>query len=256
MLELPLAGAGAPVPARLHEPQGPARRSSSLSPWSRRRPRRRSSPATAPASPAATGRCGRSSCSRRGLPAGRPIGPREIASRLEVRRVPERFVPAGALAVPDDALGLVPLGPAPGRLLPARLAAAPAAPTAAAGLWRAAAGRSRSRSAAPTRCWRCGRASGSKVDVVVTTEPSGAGPGRTYVAAAGVPLLALGPGRRRPGPGRRLGGDAGADPGAGAAADRGRELRPEADPAPAAVSGGGRPTSGRSRSSPRPCARG
>ena len=30
--------------------------------------------------------------------------------------------------------------------------------------------------------------------MVVTTEPSGAGAGRTYVAAAAVPLLALGPG--------------------------------------------------------------
>ena len=30
--------------------------------------------------------------------------------------------------------------------------------------------------------------------MVVTTEPSGSGSGRTYVAAAAVPLLALGPG--------------------------------------------------------------
>jgi hypothetical protein len=42
---------------------------------------------------------------------------------------------------------------------------------------------------------------GTKVDVVVTTEPSGSGLGRTYVAAAGVPLLALGPGADGPGPG-------------------------------------------------------
>ncbi len=42
---------------------------------------------------------------------------------------------------------------------------------------------------------------GAKVDVVVTTEPAGSGPGRTYVAAAGVPLLALGPGADGPGPG-------------------------------------------------------
>ena len=35
---------------------------------------------------------------------------------------------------------------------------------------------------------------GERVDVVVTTEPSGSGSGRTYVAAAAVPLLALGPG--------------------------------------------------------------
>jgi hypothetical protein len=32
-----------------------------------------------------------------------------------------------------------------------------------------------------------------KVDVVVTTEPSGPGPGRTFVAARDVPLLALKP---------------------------------------------------------------
>ena len=44
-------------------------------------------------------------------------------------------------------------------------------------------------------------AAGTKVDVVVTTEPSGSGPGRTYVAAAAVPLLALGPGADGPGPG-------------------------------------------------------
>ena len=42
---------------------------------------------------------------------------------------------------------------------------------------------------------------GAPVDVVVTTEPSGAGAGRTYLAAAGVPLLALGPGPDGPGPG-------------------------------------------------------
>jgi hypothetical protein len=39
------------------------------------------------------------------------------------------------------------------------------------------------------------------VDVVVTTEPTGTGPGRTYVAATAVPLLALGPGADGPGPG-------------------------------------------------------
>ena len=42
---------------------------------------------------------------------------------------------------------------------------------------------------------------GARVDIVVTTEPSGPGPGRTYVAAARVPLLALGPGADGPGPG-------------------------------------------------------
>ena len=36
-----------------------------------------------------------------------------------------------------------------------------------------------------------GSPQGSAVDVVVTTEPRGPGPGHTYVAAAGVRLLAL-----------------------------------------------------------------
>ena len=44
-----------------------------------------------------------------GLPAGKPIGPAEVA-RLQVRRVPARFVPPGALATPAEALGLVPTG--------------------------------------------------------------------------------------------------------------------------------------------------
>ncbi|HEU4598905.1 MAG TPA: hypothetical protein VFS26_04100, partial [Solirubrobacterales bacterium] len=34
---------------------------------------------------------------------------------------------------------------------------------------------------------------GSRVDVVVTTEPSAAGSGRTYLAATEVPLLGIGP---------------------------------------------------------------
>jgi hypothetical protein len=37
--------------------------------------------------------------------------------------------------------------------------------------------------------------------VVVTEEPTGSGPGRTYVAASAVPLVALGPGPDGPGPG-------------------------------------------------------
>ena len=44
-------------------------------------------------------------------------------------------------------------------------------------------------------------ASGVEVDVVVTEEPSGSGRGRTYVAASGVPLIALGSGVDGPGPG-------------------------------------------------------
>jgi Flp pilus assembly protein CpaB len=134
------------------------------------------------------------------LPAGVPIGPREIAASLEVRRVPQRFVPAGALAVPDDALGLVPKGPAPAGsyLLAAQLRPPrrPRQPGLAGGRRPVEISVS-----GADALLALGRASGSKVDVVVTTEPGGAGPGRTYVAAAGVPLLALGPGEDGPGPG-------------------------------------------------------
>jgi len=137
-----------------------------------------------------------------GLRPGRPIGPREVAA-LEVRRVPVRFVPPGALAVPGDALGLAPRGPVPpgSYLLAAQLRlpgrGGPPVPgligdrrpveiTVSGAAALLATGR-------PT--------AGASVDVVVTSEPEGAGPGRTYVAAAGVPLLGLGPGPDGPGPG-------------------------------------------------------
>ncbi len=60
-----------------------------------------------------------------GLPAGRRIGQRQVESSLAVRRVPERFVPAGALGSPLEALGLLPRAalPAGSYLLAAELAA-------------------------------------------------------------------------------------------------------------------------------------
>lgn len=135
-----------------------------------------------------------------GLPAGRTIGPDAVASRLGVRRVPSRFVPAGALSVPGDALGLVPRGPAPAgsyllaaQLRPPRRERRP-------GL----AGDRRPVEIAVSGAdalLALGRTAGARVDVVVTSEPTGPGPGRTYVAAAGVPLLAIGPGPEGPGPG-------------------------------------------------------
>ncbi len=128
-----------------------------------------------------------------GLPAGRRIGAREVGTALAVRRVPERFVPPGALASPAEALGLAPRAalPAGSYLLAAQLAA----PRQRRGRRRGLGGGRRpveiavsgagallSAGPAPT---------GEKVDLVVTGEPSGPGPGRTYVAASGVPLLAL-----------------------------------------------------------------
>jgi Flp pilus assembly protein CpaB len=138
-----------------------------------------------------------------GLAAGQKIGPRELGAALAVRRVPARFVPPGALAAPAEALGL----------------AAQAALPAGSYLLAAQLGPPRGRKARRRRL-RGGRgpveiavsgagallaagspAAGSKVDVVVTGEPSGAGPGRTYVAAAGVPLLDLRAEAEGPGPG-------------------------------------------------------
>ncbi|HEY2335507.1 MAG TPA: SAF domain-containing protein [Solirubrobacterales bacterium] len=138
-----------------------------------------------------------------GLKAGKPLLPAELSEALEQRRVPARFVPPGALAAPEDALGLVPVaGISAGSYLLAAQLRPPRRP------------RSKGLSLGPRRrpveisvsgaeaLLAAGAAPrGTEVDVVVTTEPSGPGPGRTYVAAAGVPLLALGPGADGPGPG-------------------------------------------------------
>lgn len=137
------------------------------------------------------------------LPAGKPIGPELVASGLEVRRVPRRFVPAGALAVPDEALGLTPEAtiPAGSYLLGAQLQVKTPVrrkPVPAGSARRAV---EISVSGADALLALGPSSGGQKVDIVVTAEPSGSGPGRTYVAAAGVPLLALGPGADGPGPG-------------------------------------------------------
>lgn len=136
-------------------------------------------------------------------PAG-PLGPKEVATALEVRRVPGRFVPPDALGAPRDALGLAPVSAiSPGSYLLASQLRLPKRGDPAA--VPALTGRRRpveiSVSGAEALLATGASPRGAKVDVVVTSEPSGTGPGRTYVAAAGVPLLALGPGADGPGPG-------------------------------------------------------
>ena len=112
-----------------------------------------------------------------------------------MRRVPERFVPPGALAAPAEAAGLVAACQALGGLVSAGLPA----PRPGGGL---SAGPSLGRGRGPVEIAVSGsdalllggaRPAGAKMDVIVTTEPSGAGSGRTYVAARRVPLLALKP---------------------------------------------------------------
>jgi Flp pilus assembly protein CpaB len=126
------------------------------------------------------------------LAVGRKIDPR-LARQLEVRRVPARFVPPGALSTPPQALGLVPRAPVPaGSYLLASELRSPGAGSKPGPLL----GRGRR----PVQIVVSGAGAllaagppppGTRVDVVVTVEPKGAGSGRTYVAAPGVPLLAL-----------------------------------------------------------------
>jgi Flp pilus assembly protein CpaB len=129
------------------------------------------------------------------LRAGEEIDPRVATEKLEVRRIPVRFVPPGALAAPAQALGMIPDTsiPAGSYLLAAQLRS----PGDASG------GPVLGRGRRPVEILVNGAGAlsalgvqpvGSEVDVVVTAEPEDSGSGRTYVAAAAVPLLGLGPG--------------------------------------------------------------
>lgn len=127
------------------------------------------------------------------LRAGARIGPREVDAALAVRRVPERFVPAGALTSPLQALGLTPkLRLVAGSYL---LAFQLGSGRDERGAGDQLSGRRRpvEISVSGSGALLAAEAAGpvAEVDVVVTTEPTGPGPGRTYVAAASVPLLAV-----------------------------------------------------------------
>lgn len=137
------------------------------------------------------------------LSKGDGLEPADISGGLESRRVPTRFVPAGTLRDPREALGLEPIVELdPGSYLVASQLRPPQAESETKGAlgWRrhpveiAVSGAEALLATGAT-------VAGAKVDVVVTTEPSGSGSGRTYVAAAAVPLLALGPGADGPGEG-------------------------------------------------------
>ncbi len=130
-----------------------------------------------------------------GLPAGARLAGAAASKALTVRRVPERFVPPGSLASPDEARGLTAAAPLPAG---AYLQAALLRPPGAAGRAGPRLGHGRG----PVEIAVSGsdallvggrEPTGAKMDVIVTTEPAAAGSGRTYVAARGVPLLALQP---------------------------------------------------------------
>jgi pilus assembly protein CpaB len=135
------------------------------------------------------------------LRAGRPLDP--AGDDLVVRRVPARFVPPGALSDPLEAAGLVPAAPVPAGsyLLPAQLRPPQAEGDAGPDLGGGRRPVELAVSGAAALLLGGGSPVGTKVDVVVTAEPSSAGSGRTYVAAAAVPLLALGPAADGEGPG-------------------------------------------------------
>ena len=135
------------------------------------------------------------------LPAGRAIDPATAASALEARRVPGRFIPPGALELPEDALGLAPRGPLPAGsyLVAAQLRPPGRKQPAVPGLIGGRRPVEVNVSGAAALLAAGPHPLGARVDVVVTTEPSGPGPGRTYVAAPRVPLLDLGPGDDGPG---------------------------------------------------------
>jgi pilus assembly protein CpaB len=123
------------------------------------------------------------------LAAGQALGSR-VAEHLEVRRVPERFVPPGALASPAEALGRAPLAAIPrgAYLLAGQLADPGESDEGAPRLGR---GRSPVEIAIAGGGAIAATGPGAKVDVVVTTEPEDGAAGRTYVAAASVLLLDL-----------------------------------------------------------------
>jgi pilus assembly protein CpaB len=131
------------------------------------------------------------------IPANHRLRPAAAAKLLEVRRIPERFAPADALAAPEQAVGLMLTAPIPagGYLLAGQLRSARKRAGRHDRDSRLAAGRKPvqiSVSGAEALAAAGGDPTGSRVDVIVTTEPGpGGGEGRTYVAAADLRLLGL-----------------------------------------------------------------
>jgi hypothetical protein len=104
-------------------------------------------------------------------------------------------VPPGALEDPAAAIGLAPVAsiPAGSYLLVSQLRPPRAEGATAFGLERGRHPVEIAVGGAEALLLAGARPEGQRVDVVVTTEPTAAGTGRTYVAAAAVPLLALVP---------------------------------------------------------------
>jgi Flp pilus assembly protein CpaB len=128
--------------------------------------------------------------------AHQPLRPASAGRLLEVRRIPERFAPPGTLAAPEQAIGRALAAPLPAGAYvlaaqlrePGGIGRDPQGPHLGAGRKPVEISVSGAEALAATG----GDPAGSRVDVVVTTEPGpGGGSGRTYLAAQGVKLLSL-----------------------------------------------------------------
>jgi hypothetical protein len=132
------------------------------------------------------------------VPAGKVLRAKAVSKLLEVRRVPASFVPPGALTTPEEAVGLAPAATVSAGGLPARRpACAPRAPGRP-----AATTRPRAPPGGDRRDGGCRPGSGGAGRRRPRRRRSHRGaedrhPGRTYVAASGVPLLALTPAAAR-----------------------------------------------------------
>lgn len=131
------------------------------------------------------------------IPAHRAIAAKDAGKLLETRRVPARFAPSGALSAPEQAAGRAPAAsiPAGSYVLASQLREPGRQATQSQDRARIAPGH-RPVEITVTGAEALAAAgqdpAGTRVDVIVTTEPGPAGgSGRTYVAAEGVKLLAL-----------------------------------------------------------------
>jgi Flp pilus assembly protein CpaB len=127
----------------------------------------------------------------RELPAGQPIDPGLV------RRVPARFAPPGAVRHPQDAIGRAPgvTVPVGSYLIDAQLAVPAPEPAPSAGAGRGT--RPIQVAVAGAQALLVGGASpeGSMVDVIVARQSGLGDEAQTTVAAEGVRLLALNPGK-------------------------------------------------------------
>jgi Flp pilus assembly protein CpaB len=127
------------------------------------------------------------------LHAHRELRPQDVARLLDVRRIPARFVPPGALSVPAEAIARAPLATLPaGSYVTASSLAVPRAERPARAQALGPGRRPVEIAVADAGALATDGRGRRRVDVVVTTEPGpGGGAGRTYIAAEGVRLLDL-----------------------------------------------------------------